>query len=132
MINVLRNKLQQNHPIHQLFEKLETSKLTDISSKIKEVYDTRHKMCAKISKYFFKFHGSSPLKSLKKCMNASAVERKAKIYKDHLILEFLKSMPDVKVKEYTNGLGKNNSRYLLVIISLTITTVHHKRAYKSS
>ena len=65
----LKNKTQQKHPIHQFLKKLDNLILKDIASKIGITYNHRHdKMCATIAKYFFSFHSSSPLTSLKKCL----------------------------------------------------------------
>ena len=44
-------------------------------------------------------------------MNEPAAENnEAKFDKNHPIFEFLKSVPDNEVKEYTRKLGKNNLR----------------------
>ena len=68
-------------------------------------------MCAAIAKYFFNAHAGSPLTSLKECMNAPAAEsNQAEIDKHHPIFDFLRSIPDDLIKEYTKKLGKNNLR----------------------
>ena len=49
--------------------------------------------------------------SLKKYISEPAAEsNKAEIDKNHLIFEFLKSVPDNEIKKYTKKLGKNNLR----------------------
>ena len=105
-------KLKETHPIHQYLKKLSKQILKDIASKIRIEYNNRHdRLRATIVKYFFSTHADSPLTSLKKCINAPAPEiNQAEIDKTHPIFEFLKSIPDDLIKEYTKKLGKNNLR----------------------
>ena len=105
----LKNRLQQDHPIHQYLKGLDLAKLKDIANKASlNIYSKRDKMCKIIATYFFKFHPNSPLTSLRKCMTTPACQ--AKINKNHPIFEFLKTVPDTDVKEWTNRLGKKNLR----------------------
>ena len=107
--STLKNKLPQDHPIHKYLQALDISKLKDIANKIRITFYYKHgKMCKTIANYFFKFHSDSPLTSLRKCMNAPACQEK--IDKNHHVFQFLKDVPDAKVKEYTNRLGKKNLR----------------------
>ena len=67
-------------------------------------------MCT-IAKHFFNIHASSPLTSLKACINAPAVEsNQTEIGKDHPIFECLKNISDDQIKDCTKKLGKTNLR----------------------
>ena len=105
-------KLNHNHPIHQRLKEMGKRSLMDVANKIKIEFD--HRLVAqraKIVKYFFNAHSGSPLTSLKKYISEPAAEsNKAEIDKNHLIFEFLKSVPDNEIKKYTKKLGKNNLR----------------------